>query len=224
MTAFRARARAVDMLGRQQIANLPTALSELFKNSHDAYAKSARADFHRKLNLLVVSDDGVGMDRDAFERAWLTIATESKLDRAPVPKPKGMRKRVQLGEKGIGRFAIGALGSQVLIVSRQENRPAVAALVCWKMFELPGIDLADVPVGLIELESDELSEGHISSLKEPLKEAVAGFRGLDFLDGWMSQLDQISSELDAIPADPFQVIPDLEPIGKSGTMFIVTPG
>ena len=38
MTGFRARARAVDMLGRQQIANLPTALSEMFKNAHDAYA------------------------------------------------------------------------------------------------------------------------------------------------------------------------------------------
>ena len=108
MTAFRARARAVDMLGRQQIANLPTALSELFKNAHDAYATTAIADFFRAHNVLVVSDDGVGMDRETFERSWLTIATESKLAPDWTPRPAGMSPRVQLGEKGIGRFAIGA--------------------------------------------------------------------------------------------------------------------
>ena len=64
MTTFKTRARAVDILGRQQIASLPTALSELFKNSHDAYATHARADFFRVSNLLAVTDDGNGMDRD----------------------------------------------------------------------------------------------------------------------------------------------------------------
>lgn len=62
MVGFRARARAVDLLGRQQIASLPTALSELFKNAHDAYATQARADFYRVHNLLAVTDDGIGMD------------------------------------------------------------------------------------------------------------------------------------------------------------------
>lgn len=32
MTSFQARARTVDMLGRQQIAGVPTAISELFKS------------------------------------------------------------------------------------------------------------------------------------------------------------------------------------------------
>ncbi len=35
---FKASARALDMLGRQQIAGRPTAISELSKNAHDAYA------------------------------------------------------------------------------------------------------------------------------------------------------------------------------------------
>lgn len=38
MGTFKARARALDMLGRQQIAGIPTAINELFKNAHDAYA------------------------------------------------------------------------------------------------------------------------------------------------------------------------------------------
>ena len=223
MTGFRARARAIDMLGRQQIANLPTALSELFKNSHDAYATKACADFYRPLNLLVVSDDGVGMDREAFEQAWLTIATESKLERCSVPKPRGTRERVQLGEKGIGRFAIGALGSQVLVVSKREGCSAIAALVSWKMFELPRIGLDEVPVGLVELDSDELTSADVARLKAPLVEAVVGFRGLDSSPRWSNQLDQILTALETMPDDPYRVVPDLEPIGTSGTVFFVSP-
>ena len=223
MTGFRARARAVDMLGRQQIASLPTALSELFKNSHDAYATSARADFFRSLNFLVVSDDGIGMDRETFEQSWLTIATESKLERDSTLKPTGMSERVQLGEKGIGRFAIGALGSQVLVLSKRERRPAIAALVSWKMFELPRISLDEVPVGLVELNSDELTPADVTRLKAPLAEAVARFRQLDGSAQWSRRLDEILMTLDAIPNDPYRAVPDLEPIPKSGTVFFVAP-
>lgn len=223
MTRFRARARAVDMLGRQQIASLPTALSELFKNSYDAYATVAIADFFRSRNVLVVSDDGVGMDRETFEKNWLTIATESKLERGSTPAPPGMRARVQLGEKGIGRFAIGALGSQVLVVSKQHGRPAVAALVSWKMFELPRVDLDEVPVGLVELDSDDLTAADVARLKAPIAEAVANFRALDASISWSFQMDGILRALDAMPEDPYRALPDLEPIRTNGTAFFISP-
>ena len=38
--AFQTRARAIDHLGRGQIADTPTAVSELWKNSYDAYARN----------------------------------------------------------------------------------------------------------------------------------------------------------------------------------------
>ncbi|MDE0268379.1 MAG: ATP-binding protein [Acidimicrobiaceae bacterium] len=225
MTGFRARARTVDMLGRQQIANSPTALSELFKNSHDAYAKNVRADFFRPRDLLVIRDDGVGMDRETFEQSWLTIATESKLGRTPTLNPSGMRERVQLGEKGIGRLAIGALGSQVLVVSKSEDRPTVAAFVSWKMFELPGIDLDDVPVGLLELDSGEPTAADVTRLKAPIKEAVERFRRMkDFKQqSQQRQLDEILKTLEYMPDDPYHAVPGLEPIGESGTVFFISP-
>ncbi len=222
MTAFRARARAVDMLGRQQIANLPTALSELFKNAHDAYATTAIADYYRVHNMLVVSDDGVGMDRDTFEGAWLTIATESKLGRDSTPRPAGMASRVQLGEKGIGRFAIGALGSQVLVVSKRDRCPAVAALVNWKMFELPGIDLDEVPVGLVELDGDRLTAADVALLKAPLAEAVNLFRRRGSATEWAQALDGIQAILDALPDDPYETVPGLGPLGPTWTVFLVS--
>ncbi|MYA74848.1 MAG: hypothetical protein F4Y27_09240 [Acidimicrobiaceae bacterium] len=223
MTGFRARARAVDMLGRQQIANLPTALSELFKNAHDAYATIAIADYYRKLNMLVVRDDGVGMDLDTFQGSWLTIATESKLDRSPVAKPRGMQPRVQLGEKGIGRFAIGALGSQVLVISKHADSPTIAAFVNWQMFELPGIDLDEVPVGLIELDTEVLTEADVLRLKKPLCEAVEQIRKKDGSKTWRERLDTIRATIDALPDDPYWEVPDLGALGASGTAFLISP-
>lgn len=36
---FQTRARTIDHLGREQIADCPTAISELWKNAYDAYAR-----------------------------------------------------------------------------------------------------------------------------------------------------------------------------------------
>ena len=66
------------MLGRQQIAGVPTAISELFKNAHDAYAERVEVDYYRKIGLFVLRDDGDGMTRDQFTERWLTIATENQ--------------------------------------------------------------------------------------------------------------------------------------------------
>lgn len=78
MAQFKTRARALDLLGRQQIAGIPTAINELIKNAHDAYADRFDIDFLRKENLLVLRDDGLGMTKEEFETRWLTIGTESK--------------------------------------------------------------------------------------------------------------------------------------------------
>src|ERR1700753_1784449 len=108
MSYFKARARTVEMLGRQQIAGIPTAISELFKNAHDAYADNAIVDFFRSDRLFVLRDDGIGMTQEDFEQRWLTLGTESKLDSEGQiglpPKRSQYKERPLLGEKGIGRL------------------------------------------------------------------------------------------------------------------------
>ncbi len=93
METFRTRARTLDMLGRQQIAGIPTAISELFKNAHDAYADHVEIDYYRSDGLFVLRDDGIGMSRDDFVTRWLTIGTESKFDTAKNPPADPNKKR-----------------------------------------------------------------------------------------------------------------------------------
>ena len=118
---FKARARTLDMLGRQQIAGIPTAISELFKNAHDAYADRVEVDYYRREGLFVLRDDGRGMTREQFVDRWLTIATETTVERkrvkGPRPKPDDDSRPV-LGEKGIGRLAIATIAPQVLVLTR----------------------------------------------------------------------------------------------------------
>ena len=153
MATFKTRARTLDMLGRQQIAGIPTAISELFKNAHDAYADRVEIDYYRSDGLFVLRDDGVGMSRDDFVTRWLTIGTESKFDpdRRP-PQDPDKKPRPMLGEKGIGRLAIATIGPQLLILSRAKidggASDLTAAFLNWGIFEWPGIDLEDIDIPL----------------------------------------------------------------------------
>ena len=73
------------MLGRQQIAGIPTALHEILKNAHDAYADYAEVDYFRSDQSLLIRDDGIGMTKNEFESKWLTIGTESKIETTGTP-------------------------------------------------------------------------------------------------------------------------------------------
>lgn len=189
MAVFKARARALEMLGRQQIANIPTAISELFKNAHDAYADRVEVDYYRPDRLFVLRDDGLGMNKREFEDRWLTIGTESRVNSekglTPIPKDPDKPERPILGEKGIGRLAIATIGNQVLVLTRgkrdNEKNELVVAFIHWGFFSLPGVDLDQIiipletfPNGRMPAEQDiiRMVEGVRSNLSDMEKEGV----------------------------------------------------
>jgi hypothetical protein len=177
------RARAVDMLGRQQIAGIPSAVHELFKNAYDAFARRVEVDVLRKQGIFLLRDDGFGMTKDDFLTRWLTIGTESKVGKqentAHWLGEHGSQPRRILGEKGIGRLAIAVIGPTVLVLTRANRADGlhdlVAALIHWGLFEIPGIDLDRIAIpirtfkggSLPEKEDiDEMVDNMLTSLKE----------------------------------------------------------
>ena len=210
MAVFKTRARALDMLGRQQIAGIPTAISELFKNAHDAYADRVEGDFYRYSSLLVLRDDGVGMTKTDFENRWLTLATESKvgtrLGMLPPLVAAGKELRPVMGEKGIGRLAIGVISPQLLILTRAvqgaERSDLVAAFLNWKIFEIPGIDLNEIEIPVFTFPG-----GTVPSQAD-VAEMVAVFRqNLTRLGDAVSatQYKDISADLDRFDIAPEQI-------------------
>ena len=180
MAKIRVRARAVDMLGRQQIAGIPTALHEILKNAHDAYADYAEVDYFRSDASLLIRDDGIGMTKDEFEQRWLTIGTESKLGtNGMLPPYRDPNKPLRsiLGEKGIGRLAIAAIGKQVLVLTRAERDDVlhniVACFIHWGLFEIPGLDLSEIEIPVETWSGNGLPDGRfVETLIESVRENV----------------------------------------------------
>lgn len=169
MAKMRVRARAVDMLGRQQIAGIPTAIHELFKNAHDAYANIVEVDYYRADRIFILRDDGIGMTRTDFEEKWLTLGTESKVNanREIGFIPEGKSPRVIMGEKGIGRLAIATIGRQVLVMTRALRADGLSnltvAFIHWGLFEAPGIDLDEIDIPIIELPGGSMPDASMLS-------------------------------------------------------------
>jgi hypothetical protein len=223
MARFRTRARALDMLGRQQIRGIPTAISELFKNAHDAYADEVRVDFLQGRRLLAIRDDGFGMSPSDFVDRWLTVGTEVKLsDQAP---PIGRAGRALLGEKGIGRLAIAAVGPQTLVITRADGATSgqvLLSLVNWRVFEEPGINLDDIEIASTTIDSQEMPTAtDLSALRD---QAAASIGRLDL------PRDRIANLVAQIREFPIESVdlasrlpgPTLGS-GHSGTQFYISP-
>ncbi|UVV69168.1 ATP-binding protein [Brucella anthropi] len=158
--AFQTKARTVDHLGREQIADTPTAISELWKNAFDAYARNVALDiFDGPTPVAVIEDDGHGMSRNEFVNRWLVVGTESKAtsEHTPIQDRNGLYLRPRQGQKGIGRLSCANLGPILLLVSKRRKDPFVAALVDWRLFENPFLNLSDIQIPVVDFgEKEEL--------------------------------------------------------------------
>jgi signal transduction histidine kinase len=233
MAGFKARARALDMLGRQQIAGIPTAISELFKNAHDAYANNVIVDYFRSDKLFVLRDDGYGMTKKDFEEKWLTLGTESKLDGKideTLPNiPKG-KERPIMGEKGIGRLAIASIGDHVLVMSRAKRKDGlhdlVMAFVYWRMYEIPGINLEQVVVPIKTIQEGKLpNEKDFEELNSEVISNIVALQNQGFLSEeegleLLTPLENLSLVGEMI--DKYLIGPSLKDSGN-GTHFIICP-
>ena len=229
MATFKTSARTLDMLGRQQIAGIPTAISELFKNAHDAYADRVEIDYYRSDGLFVLRDDGIGMSKEDFVNRWLTIGTASKFDPSQRPPHDTDREvRPMLGEKGIGRLAIATIGPQLLVLTRPKTNEGLgeltAAFLNWSIFEWPGIDLEEIDIPL-----RSFSPGMLPSAQD-VAEMVEEFHQNAAAVGRCVEatlLERVTSELDQFDIDPQEIDSYLrEPSLRAdgfGTHFIIKP-
>jgi signal transduction histidine kinase len=152
---FQTRARTIDHLGRGQIADAPTAVSELWKNAYDAYAKDVALHiFDGTPEVALVVDDGAGMSLATFRNRWLVIGTESKIedsDSEPLDT-FGLTDRVRQGEKGIGRLSAAFLAPVTLVISKTVRDRFAAVLVDWRLFENPFLLIEDIRIPVVEFD------------------------------------------------------------------------
>lgn len=145
MGHFRTKARAIELLGKKQIRDSITGLSEIMKNSFDADAEVLRVEINTNISspYILIYDTGCGMDAADIENKWLVLGTESKKVNKKERTPMG---RTLMGEKGIGRLAVSKLGQQTIMLSKTKKSRWNILFFNWNIFENPHLMIENVLV------------------------------------------------------------------------------
>ncbi len=148
---FRPRARLLVLLGDQLIRDSGVAVFELVKNAYDADATECTVRMHdiasHKSSSIVIEDNGEGMTWETVTGVWLEPGTDHKAKQRASGQRTRKFKRLPLGEKGVGRFAVHKLGKQITLVSRAAHNDEVVVTINWVDFEKSKY-LEDVPVAI----------------------------------------------------------------------------
>ncbi|MEO6685908.1 MAG: ATP-binding protein, partial [Dyadobacter sp.] len=236
MPQFRAKARAVDLLGKGQIADLPTAISELWKNGYDAYGDKLEAFLYMKgyegstEPIFVLSDDGKGMNDGDILDKWFVLGTDSKsrpeLD-TKGPDTLGKDPRVKMGEKGIGRLAVAYLGPQMLMLTKKINCPLQVVFFDWRILSNYDLFISDINIPIRSISSLDQFEHAFQELKS---EFLENFSSLPTKrDPWKDQKkikDEIINDCNDLQIPRFLITERIsklleEPVKSHGTQFII---
>lgn len=161
---FRTKARAIDLLGKGQIADLPTAIYELWKNGYDAYAKEVATDIYMpgcdglKQPIVVLSDNGKGMSQEDILNKWLVLGSDSKSRLEEDIRGEDtlwLDPRIKAGEKGIGRLSVAYLGSQMLMLTKKLHEPLQALFFDWRILDNYNLFIDDVEIPVSSIYSSE---------------------------------------------------------------------
>lgn len=202
---FRTKARAVDLLGKGQIADLPTAITELWKNGYDAYADDLKCEIYKEgfkdLNksYFVISDDGKGMSqRDILEK-WLVLGTDSKsratLEEAPSEETLWKKPRIKAGEKGIGRLSVAYLGNPMLMLTKKIGHPLQAMFFDWRLLENYNLFLDDIIIPVESINGEFEFEEVFEKLKNQFLQNFEVERNADGIKSWEESQFALRAEI-----------------------------
>lgn len=170
-------------LGRNLYRNFITVLGEAISNSWDADAQNVYITIDRNAMILIVRDDGDGMDGSDFQNKFLKIGYSKRKNN----NTHTANGRPYIGRKGIGKLALLSCAQTITILSKKENSELVGGII-----DNSGLDKAIKD----DISSDEYSlgvpnEALISTYRERLCDngTVIIFEGLK--DGIRNRVEYI---------------------------------
>ncbi|MGC2518680.1 MAG: sensor histidine kinase [Burkholderiales bacterium] len=141
---FEASARLQRLFGRELIPDDDSAVEELTKNAYDSNASEVTITIVRpsgdRDGEIEIRDNGLGLSLTEFNRVWMRAGYSEKAGQ-PLPGTG----RVQVGEKGIGRFAADKLGRHLIVLTKPRGaREALKVTFDWRKFEKKKLLLSDI--------------------------------------------------------------------------------
>ncbi|HEY9862998.1 MAG TPA: sensor histidine kinase [Candidatus Obscuribacterales bacterium] len=154
MMYFKFSPKILQRLGEELVPNPDQGIIELVKNSYDADATECTVEL---INIsaiggsIIISDNGVGMDKDAISEGWLVLGRSKKANREVT-----RLGRLPVGNKGLGRLAALQMGSRVILKTRPKNEPGIeySLTINWDDF-LEADVVEDVPFDIKKNNTDK---------------------------------------------------------------------
>lgn len=148
--------RAFTAFGEDLVTNDLVAVTELIKNSYDAFASTVRISFgldKDNKQYIRIEDDGCGMTFDTIENAWATLATPYKKKHPFITREKNgvLQTRVVSGNKGLGRFSAARLGTILEMNTKHKEGPYLKAIFDWDSL-LNAESISDCSMNVSELD------------------------------------------------------------------------
>lgn len=114
------------LLGANNFTNAESAILELVKNAYDAKALTVSLTFSK--DLLVVQDDGMGMNASDIYEKWMHVG---KSDKQYDVVDNKKQVRILAGSKGVGRFALARLGETIKLYSKKLGNSGIIWETDW---------------------------------------------------------------------------------------------
>ncbi|WP_195714241.1 sensor histidine kinase [Paenibacillus sp. GM2] len=193
------------------MTNKISAIFELVKNSFDADADEVKVIIDPDADLLIISDDGTGMDLNDIKEKWMVIGTDNKKGENLTPKGRPIN-----GEKGIGRFSVDRLGKKLnLLTLKEKSNKSVSLDFDWEIFEEQENTLID------EIEID-YSINKVLRKKKGVTLNISGLR-----DVWTDKevitlekrLKGMLSPFSDLENHPFKIILDCKKFGYNNKVL-----
>jgi len=226
MANFKVHARVLDLLGEEQIADCPTAISELFKNAFDAYASKVKLDVYPSEDHATLWDDGNGMSEEDVLDRWLVVGTPGKKRANNNHTPQSFPIRPVMGEKGIGRLAISTLGDTLFLLTKSlksESPTYTALLINWNIVRNDQLLLSDIYVPVKSFSSlDDLDPAALGHMVESFLAPINSDENKHLWKGYEGWRTRINEQLSSFTLDISRLRATGIERAKSGTIFCIS--
>ena len=171
-------------LGRNLYRNFITVLGEAISNSWDADAHNVYITIDRDARILIVRDDGEGMNEDDFQNKFLKIGYSKRKDKSTHTNSG----RPYIGRKGIGKLALLSCAQTITVLTKKKGVELVGGII-----DNSGLDEA---IGN-NISSNEYNlgvpdEGIIASYREQLGEEGTILLFQDLKDSIRNRVEYIT--------------------------------
>lgn len=112
-------------LGRNLYRSFMTVLGEAISNSWDADAYNVYITIDRDSKILIVRDDGDGMNENDFQNKFLKIGYSKRKDN----KTHTLLKRPFIGRKGIGKLALLSCAQKITVLTKAKGESIVGGVI-----------------------------------------------------------------------------------------------